>query len=129
VDAALVAGQDVVFDIDWQGWRQVKAALPADAVGVFVLPPSLDALRQRLVMRAGDDMAEIERRMAAARAEISHWSEFDHVVVNDQFDACVAAVRAVLHAARCTTVRQTGLAGFVDRLVGIDAPGGPHQAG
>lgn len=129
VEAALVAGQDVVFDIDWQGWRQVKAALPADAVGVFVLPPSLDALRQRLVMRAGDDMAEIERRMAAARAEISHWSEFDHVVVNDQFDACVAAVRAVLHAARCTTVRQTGLAGFVDRLVGIDAPGGPHQAG
>jgi guanylate kinase len=117
VEAALAAGRDVVFDIDWQGWRQVKTALPADAVGVFILPPSLAVLRSRLVTRAGDEAAEIERRMAAARAEISHWAEFDNVVVNERLDACVAAVRAVLSAARTATARQTGLVGFVGGLI------------
>lgn len=116
VEAALAAGRDVAFDIDWQGWRQVKAALPADAVGVFVLPPSLRALRDRLVARAGDDMAEIERRMQAARAEISHWDEFDHVLVNDDIHLCIGQVRAVLHAARCVTRRRTGLTDFVAGL-------------
>ncbi len=117
VEAALAAGRDVVFDIDWQGWRQLKAALPADAVGVFVLPPSLDALRARLVARAGDDAAEIARRMDAARAEISHWHEFDHVVVNDVLEHCIAEVRAVLHAARTATPRRTDLAAFLAGLV------------
>lgn len=109
VEAALRDGRDVVFDIDWQGWRQVRAALPEDAVGVFVLPPSLATLQARLVSRAGDDAAEIARRMQAARDEISHWAEFDHVVVNDDLDRCVAEVRAVLHAARTATRRQVGL--------------------
>jgi guanylate kinase len=118
VEAALAAGRDVAFDIDWQGWRQVKAALPADAVGVFVLPPSLGALRDRLIARAGDDLAEIDRRMAAARAEISHWDEFDHVLVNDDVRVCTEEVRAVLHAARCVTRRGTGLADFVTGLCG-----------
>jgi guanylate kinase len=116
VEAALAAGRDVVFDIDWQGWRQVKAALPADAVGVFILPPSLAVLRSRLVARAGDEAAEIERRMAAARAEMSHWAEFDNVVVNERLDECVAAVRSILSAARTVTARQTGLVDFVGRL-------------
>lgn len=105
VEAALAAGRDIVFDIDWQGWRQLKAALPADAVGVFILPPSLDALRARLMSRAGDDTAEIARRMQAAQDEIAHWQEFDHVVVNDDLTACIDEVRAVLHAARTATVR------------------------
>ena len=116
VEQALAAGSDVVFDIDWQGHRQLRDALPDDVLGVFVLPPSLAVLATRLRKRAGDDEAEIQRRMALARDEISHWSEFAHVVVNDNFDRAVAAVRAVLHAARLATARQTGLADFVRRL-------------
>ena len=102
------AGQDVLFDIDWQGWRQVRAAMPEDCVGIFVLPPSMEVLRARLEGRASDDGAEIARRMAAARAEISHWQEFDHVVVNDRLEDCLGEVRAVLHAARSVTRRQAG---------------------
>jgi guanylate kinase len=117
VEQALAAGRDVVFDIDWQGHRHLRAALPGDVVGVFILPPALADLEQRLRDRAGDDDAEIARRMAKAREEIAHWPEFDHVVVNDDFDAAVASVRAVLHAARLATGRQTsGLRAFVSRL-------------
>ena len=110
VESLLGAGRDVLFDIDWQGWRQIRAALPGDCVGVFVLPPSIEALRARLEGRASDDGAEIERRMQAARDEISHWHEFDHVLVNDRLESCLAELRAVLHAARSVTRRQTGLA-------------------
>jgi guanylate kinase len=116
VEQALGEGKDVVFDIDWQGHRQLRAALPGDVVGVFILPPSLAALESRLHGRSGDDAAEIARRMGLARDEISHWSDFDHVVVNADLDQAVAAVRAVLHAARLATARQTGLRDFVDRL-------------
>jgi len=116
VEQALAAGKDVVFDIDWQGHRQLRAALPGDVVGVFILPPSLAALESRLHGRSGDDAAEIARRMGLARNEISHWSDFDHVVVNDDLDHAVAAVRSVLHAARLATSRQTGLGDYVDRL-------------
>jgi guanylate kinase len=118
VEAALAAGRDVVFDIDWQGHRNLRAALPGDVVGVFILPPSLAALEARLRERAGDGHAEIARRMGLAREEISHWAEFDHVVVNDVFDGAVAELRAILHAARSATARQTGLAGFVAGLDG-----------
>lgn len=116
VEAALAAGRDVVFDVDWQGWRQIRAAMPQDAVGVFILPPSIAALRSRLEGRAGDSAAEIARRMAEAHAEISHWHEFDHVVVNDVLEQCIATVRGILLAARSATARQTGLAGFVAGL-------------
>lgn len=115
---ALVAGRDVLFDIDWQGFRQLRAALPGDVVGVFLLPPSMPALLDRLRARAGDNEAEMARRMAAARAEIAHWPEFDHVIVNDDFDAALAGVRAILRAARLATRRQTGLADFVALLDG-----------
>ena len=116
VEQALAAGRDVAFDVDWQGHRQLRAALPADVVGVFVLPPSLDALDSRLRSRAGDDPAEIARRMAAARSEIAHWPEFDHAVVNERLDDAVNAVRSVLHAARSSTRRQPGLGAFVAGL-------------
>ena len=116
VEQALAAGRDVVFDIDWQGHRQLRTALPADAVGVFILPPSLAALEKRLRARAGEDAAEIARRMRRALDEIAHWQEFDHVVVNEDFAQAVAAVRAVLHVARLATARQTGLPEFVRRL-------------
>ncbi len=115
VERALAEGRDVAFDIDWQGHRQLRLALPGDVVSVFVLPPSFAALESRLRGRA-DDPAEIARRMGEARAEIDHWQEFDHVVVNDDLASTVEGVRAVLHAARLATPRQTGLARFVERL-------------
>lgn len=109
VEQALAAGRDVVFDIDWQGHRLLRAALPGDVVSVFILPPGLGSLEQRLRDRGGDDPAEIARRMLAARDEISHWREFDHAVVNDRLEDAVEAVRSVLHAARSATARLTGL--------------------
>lgn len=118
VEDALTAGRDVVFDIDWQGWRQIRAAMPHDSVGIFVLPPSIEALRERLHRRAGDDADEIDRRMAAARNEISHWQEFDHILINDALETCVDDVRAVLRAARSATRRRRGIAGFVATLMG-----------
>lgn len=117
VEQALRDGNDLVFDIDWQGHRQLRTALPGDVVGVFVLPPALTTLESRLRQRAGDDPAEITRRMALARDEISHWSEFDQVVVNDALERAVAAVRSVLHAARITTARQIGLSEFIKQLI------------
>src|SRR4051812_31481976 len=90
VEAALDAGRDVVFDIDWQGHRSLRAKLPADVVGIFILPPDLKALEVRLRHRAGDAEAEIQRRMRVARDEISHWPEFDHVVVNDDLTEATA---------------------------------------
>ena len=116
VEQALRDGKDVVFDIDWQGHRQLRTALPGDVIGVFILPPTLAALERRLRHRSGDDAMEIARRMRLARDEISHWAEFDHVVVNDNLDQAVAAVRCVLHAARLATARLTGLKDAIDRL-------------
>jgi guanylate kinase len=116
VEQALAAGRDMVFDIDWQGHRQLRTALPGDVVGVFVLPPSLSVLEARLRDRGSDDPAEIARRMGKARDEIGHWAEFDHVIVNDDFEQAVEAARAVLHAARLATARQPGLTGFVAGL-------------
>jgi guanylate kinase len=116
VEQALREGKDLVFDIDWQGHRQLRAALSGDLVGVFILPPKLAALERRLRRRSGDDPAEIVRRMMLARAEIDHWSEFDHVVVNDDLDRAVGVVRCVLHAARAATARLAGLKAFIDHL-------------
>jgi guanylate kinase len=116
VEKALSAGRDVIFDIDWQGHRQLRTKLPADVVSVFVLPPNLMALRSRLVGRAGDHGEEIERRMRVARDEIRHWIEFDHVVVNENLAIATETVRAVLHAARSATSRFIGLKAFVDGL-------------
>ncbi|NHN93369.1 guanylate kinase [Acetobacter sicerae] len=113
VEAALSAGQDMVFDIDWQGHRQIRTALPDDVVSLFVLPPSLAELERRLTGRASDAPEEIRKRMDAALDEISHWEEFDHVIVNAELDRAIAETQAVLNAARLRTTRQTGLADFV----------------
>ena len=115
VEAALPAGRDMVFDIDWQGFRTLRTALPGDVVGVFIMPPSLRSLEERLTKR-GDGAAAVASRMARARDEIGHWHEFDHVVVNADFDMAVEQVRAVLQAARTATARQHGLADFVAHL-------------
>src|SRR5215213_1113558 len=82
VEAALGAGRDVLFDIEWQGHRQLKAAMPADVVGIFLLPPSMPELERRMRGRAQDSEDEIARRMEAGREEMRHWDEFDHVLVN-----------------------------------------------
>jgi len=117
VREALAAGRDVLFDIDWQGHRQLRAALPGDVVCVHLLPPSLAELERRLSARGQDSAEEMARRMAAARDEIAHWSDADHVLVNREFEATVADVRAVLHAARSARHRQPGLEGFVAGLL------------
>ncbi len=95
VEALLGAGRDVLFDIDWQGFRQLKAALPGDVVGVFIRPPSLEVLRERLVSR-GDGEEEIARRMARAEAEMSHAGEFDFVVENREFEVALGELREIL---------------------------------
>ena len=118
VEDALAAGYDMVFDIDWQGHRQIRTALPADVVSLFVLPPSLPELERRLTGRASDAAEEIRRRMDAALAEISHWQEFDHVIVNNELDRAIVETRSILTAARLRTTRQTGLNDFVASFLG-----------
>jgi guanylate kinase len=112
VDAALAAGLDMVFTIDWQGFRQMRAAIGTDAVGVFLLPPSLDELEQRLRLRGEDSEVEIARRMASTHGEMEHAPEFDYVVVNQDFGEALADLRAILRAERRATRRQTGLGDF-----------------
>ena len=109
VEAALAAGQDVIFDIDWQGYRQMRAALGGDVVGLFVLPPPVAELERRLRSRGTDSEAVIAGRMAAARSEMSHAAEFDFVLVNDDLDRAVEDARAVLVAARLAVRRQAGV--------------------
>lgn len=110
VAAALAAGRDLLFDIDWQGHRQLRAGMAGDVVGVYILPPSVEALAERLSGR-GDDPAEIARRMREARAEMSHCREFDHVLVNDDLTRATGELRAILAAARLATARQLWLDG------------------
>ncbi|MBS7813198.1 guanylate kinase [Roseococcus pinisoli] len=117
VEAALESGRDVLFDIEWQGHRLLKEALPGDVVGVFLLPPSIRELERRLRGRGQDSPEEIARRMAAARDEISHWEEFDHVLVNEDFQDTAQAVRAILQAARGERARQRWLPDFVAGLL------------
>jgi guanylate kinase len=117
VEAALAAGRDVLFDIDWQGHLQLRARMPEDVEGVFLLPPSMAELEDRLRARGQDSAAEVVLRMAAARSEIAHWTDFDHVLVNRDFDRTVATVRAILQSARVRRGRQPWLAGFVAGLL------------
>jgi len=116
VEAALTAGRDVAFDIDWQGYRQLRAAMPGDVVGVFILPPSIETLESRLLARGGDPPEQVARRLAGARTEIARWREFDHLVVNADLDRAIADVRSILHASRLATARQTGLAAKLAEL-------------
>lgn len=116
IEAALAAGRDIVTDIDWQGTQQLGATLPHDLVTVFVLPPSMAALEARLRQRAQDSAEIVEGRMAKSAEELSHWSEYDYVIVNRELDDSVAAVEAIVTAERLRRTRQLGLADFVNRL-------------
>ncbi|MEM7666421.1 MAG: guanylate kinase [Pseudomonadota bacterium] len=115
---ALKDGQDFLFDIDWQGTQQLYQKDQQDVVSVFILPPSLAELRRRLEARAQDSNDVIDSRMERARAEISHWAEYDYVVINDNVDECFDRVREVLDAERMRRTRQTGLIPFVRELMG-----------
>jgi guanylate kinase len=116
VEDALLAGRDVLFDIDWQGTQQLAQAMPEDLVRLFILPPTPDTLRQRLITRAQDSAVVIAKRMAEAAHEISHWPEYDYVVVNDQLENAHRQVIAILTAERLRRRRQLGLTEFVREL-------------
>ena len=116
VEAVLARGHDVLFDIDWQGTQQLHAKAGEDVVRVFILPPSMEELEQRLRSRGTDSEEVIAGRMARAEAEISHWAEYDYVLVNSDVEGCLAQVRTILAAERLKRLRQPGLVNFVRGL-------------
>lgn len=118
IEAAMAAGRDILFDVDWQGGQQIRnSPLGAASVSIFVLPPDLAELRRRLEARSQDSAAVIDGRMARSRDEISHWAEYDYVLVNDDLDATEAKLRMIVGAERLRRTRQTGLGHFVQRLM------------
>jgi guanylate kinase len=116
VEKALAAGRDVLFDIDWQGTQQLREKARGDLVSIFVLPPTIPELARRLHTRALDDRAVIKERMAKAGDELSHWAEYDYVVINDDIKKAFSDVKQILAAERLKRERQTGLSAFVRNL-------------
>ena len=116
VEAALSAGQDVLFDIDWQGTQQLREKARADVVSVFILPPSAADLEKRLHSRAQDSADVIRARMSRASHEMSHWAEYDYIVINHEVDEAFAEVQSILKAERLKRERRTGLTTFVREL-------------
>lgn len=116
VEAALAAGHDVLFDIDWQGTQQLREKARADVVSVFILPPSAADLEKRLHTRAQDSDSVIRTRMSRASHEMSHWAEYDYIVINRSIDEAFAEVQAILKAERLRRDRRTGLTAFVRDL-------------
>jgi guanylate kinase len=116
VEAALSAGQDVLFDIDWQGTQQLREKARADVVSVFILPPSAGDLEKRLHSRAQDSDEVIRKRMSRASHEMSHWAEYDYIVINHDIDEAFAQVKSILMAERLKRERRTGLTTFVRNL-------------
>jgi guanylate kinase len=118
VEAALAEGRDILFDIDWQGTQQLRQSQAGgDLVSIFLLPPSLEELEQRLKSRAADSDEVITQRMSRAADEISHWAEYDYILVNDDPGQCLHEIRSTLTAERLRRERQRGLAGFVRDLL------------
>jgi guanylate kinase len=116
VEEALASGKDVLFDIDWQGEQQLKQSARNDLASVFILPPSTEELARRLQSRAQDPADVVAARMAKAPDEISHWPEYDYIIVNYDIEDSVAQVQAILAAERLKRERQVGLTDFVKRL-------------
>jgi guanylate kinase len=116
-EAAMAAGRDMLFDIDWQGAVQLNEKMRADIVSIFILPPSMRELKSRLKRRAEDSDTTIETRLRNARIEIEHWREYDYVVINDDLDRAFAAVRAIATAERLRRDRRPGLFDFVSGLL------------
>lgn len=119
VETVLTQGRDVLFDIDWQGTQQLRESpMGTDLVSIFLLPPSMEELHRRLRVRAADTEEVIGARMARAADEISHWAEYDYVLVNDDAERCLAEIRAILGAERLKRTRKSGITGFVRELLG-----------
>lgn len=118
VKDALREGRDILFDIDWQGTQQLKAAMGEDLVSIFILPPSMTELERRLRARGTDTEEVIAERMERAASEISHWPEYEYVLVNRDMDHCLADVRSIVAAERLKKNRQTDLVPFVRGLIG-----------
>ena len=117
VEQAIASGRDVLFDVDWQGGQQIRnSKLAESVVSVFVLPPSMAELEARLKRRGQDSAEVVKTRMAQSRAEISHWAEYDYVLVNDDVDKAEVNLRAIVQAERLKRARITGLNGFVQGL-------------
>ena len=114
---ALAKGQDVLFDIDWQGTQQLRQQAGDDLVSIFVLPPSHSELERRLRARAQDAEDVVQARMAKANNEISHWAEYDYVVINDDLDSTLNKIKTILDAERMKRGRQTGIAEFARKLM------------
>ena len=115
---ALARGRDVLFDIDWQGTQQLRQQAGGDLVSIFVLPPSHAELERRLRARAQDAEDVVQARMSKANNEISHWAEYDYVVINDDLDSTLAKIKTILAAERMKRGRQTGIAEFARDLMG-----------
>lgn len=118
VENELAAGRDIMFDIDWQGTQQLKASARDDLVSVFILPPSIKELERRLRGRAQDTEEVMRRRMSRAADEMSHWPEYDYIVVNQNVEESIAQVQSILTAERLRRDRQIGLVGFVNDMRG-----------
>jgi guanylate kinase len=116
IETALASGQDIVTDIDWQGTQQLRETVRDAVVTIFVLPPDIATLEARLRARAEDSDVAIAERMAKSSDEMSHWPEYEYVVINDDLAACVSAVEAILTAERSRRARRIGLADFVNRV-------------
>lgn len=114
---ALADGQDMLFDIDWQGADQLQAKMPADVVSIFVLPPSMKELQSRLHRRAEDSVEVIETRLHNARVEIQKWSKYDYIVINEDLNRSYSSVKAIVTAERLRRDRRPGLFDFVDQLL------------
>ena len=113
VEDALENGKDIVFDIDWQGVQQLRGNVPQDLVSIFIMPPDAKELRRRLENRATDSPEVVEKRLAKAASEISHWGEYDYVLINDNPEKCSENIRAILTTERLKRRRQTGITEFV----------------
>jgi len=120
VEDTLRQGKDILFDIDWQGAQQLDEAAGEDVVKVFILPPSREELERRLRNRAQDPEDVVQKRMAKADAEISHWAEYDYVIVNYHLDESEELLRSILFAERLKRRRQIGLAKIVKEMMGED---------
>jgi guanylate kinase len=116
VREALASGKDVLFDIDWQGTQQLSQSARGDLASIFILPPAVEELERRLKSRAQDSDEVVRNRMAKAGDEMSHWPEYDYIVVNHQLDSSVQSVKAILTAERLKRERQVGLPDFVNGL-------------